>query len=446
MANLSQIANVNISLETASIAKASFGIPLAVSPTTAFSERIRKYSSYNAAQQDGLDAQTLKALSAVFSQTPRPNQAWVGRRDADLIDLSVTSADVATGNIYTFSVNGTSITYTAASGDDALDVYTGLKTALAAQSVIDALFTSTVDSEGLHIKVKAPVTANIIKPVNNLAIVTFGFADSLEEDLNAIQQEDPGWYGFALVERGDALIQDAAAWAETQTKLFFACSDTAAIWSSAKDDLASQLQSLQYLRTSLIAHKAAATEYPEMAWMGRCFTIAPGGETWALKSLAAITPSKFSDTEQSYIFQKNANAYEQYAENTFIINKGKVASGEWIDVVRFRDWLVDTIQKNIASLMIRQKKVPYTNGGIALIVNNLNGSLIQGQQAGGIAPDERDSDGNTVPGFRITYPNAADVSADIKATRTLYIEFVALLAGAIQMVQIDGSLTYSYEG
>lgn len=446
MANLSQIANVNISLDTASIAKASFGIPLAVSPTTAFSERIRKYSSYSAAQQDGLDPHTLKALSAVFSQTPRPNQAWVGRRNAVSVDLTVTNATITTGNIFTFSVNGTTVTYTAASGDDASDVYTGLKTALAAQSVVDALFTSTADAEGLHLVVKAPETATIVKPVTNLSIATAGSADGLEADLNAIQQEDPGWYGFALVERGDALIQDAAAWAETQTKLFFACSNTADIWTSANDDIASQLQDLQYLRTALIAHKAAATEYPEMAWMGRCFTIAPGGETWALKTLAAITPSKFSDTEQSYIFQKNANAYEQYAENTYLINKGKVASGEWIDVVRFRDWLVDTIQKNMASLMIRQKKVPYTNGGIALIVNNLNGSLIQGQQAGGIAPDERDSEGNTIPGFRITYPNAADVSADIKATRTLYIEFVALLAGAIQVVEITGSLTYSYEG
>jgi len=446
MANLSQIANVNISLDTASIAKASFGIPLAVSPTTAFSERIRKYSSYSAAQQDNLDPQTLKALSAVFSQTPRPNQAWVGRRNAVSVDLAVTNSTISTGNIFAFSVNGTTVTYTAASGDDASDVYTGLKTALTAQSVVDALFTSTSDAEGLHLVVKAPETATIVKPVTNLSIATAGSADGLEADLNAIQQEDPGWYGFALVEHGDALIQDAAAWAETQTKLFFACSDTADIWTSADDDIASQLQNLQYLRTALIAHKAAATEYPEMAWMGRCFTIAPGGETWALKSLAAITPSKFSDTEQSYIFQKNANAYEQYAENTYLINKGKVASGEWIDAVRFRDWLVDTIQKNMASLMIRQKKVPYTNGGIALIVNNLNGSLIQGQQAGGIAPDERDSEGNTIPGFRITYPNAADVSADIKATRTLYIEFVALLAGAIQLVEITGSLTYSYEG
>ena len=301
-------------------------------------------------------------------------------------------------------MNGTTVTYTAASGDDASDVYAGLKTALAAQSVVDALFTSTADAEGLHLVVKAPETATIVKPVTNLSIATAGSADGLEADLNAIQQEDPGWYGFALVERGDALIQDAAAWAETQTKLFFACSNTADIWTSADDDIASQLQDLQYLRTALIAHKAAATEYPEMAWMGRCFTIAPGGETWALKTLAAITPSKFSDTEQSYIFQKNANAYEQYAENTYLINKGKVASGEWIDVVRFRDWLVDTIQKNMTSLMIRQKKVPYTNGGIALIVNNLNGSLIQAQQAGGIAPDERDSEGNTIPGFRITYP------------------------------------------
>ena len=446
MADLSQIANVVISLDTASIAKASFGIPLAVSPTTAFSERVRKYSSYNAAQQDGLDPQTLKALSAVFSQTPRPNQAWVGRRNAVLVNLTVTIPSIVAGNIFTFNVNGTDITYTAASGDDAEDVYTGLNTALTAQSVIAALFTATASADGLSLTIKSPDTATVIKPVTNLGISSSGSDDGLAADLNAIQQEDSGWYGFALVERGDDLISAAAAWAETQTKLFFACSDTAGIWASGDTDIASQLQELQYLRTSLIAHKAAATEYPEMAWMGRCFTIAPGGETWALKTLSAITPSKLSDTEQSYVFQKNANAYEKYAENTFLINKGKVASGEWIDVVRFRDWLVDNIQKNMASLMIRQKKVPYTNGGIALIVNNLNGSLIQGQQAGGIAPDERDSDGNTVPGFKITYPNAADMSADIKATRTLYIEFVALLAGAIQLVEINGSLTYSYEG
>lgn len=426
MADLSQIANVVISLDTASIAKASFGIPLAVSPTTAFSERVRKYSSYNAAQQDGLDPQTLKALSAVFSQTPRPNQAWVGRRNAVLVNLTVTIPSIVAGNIFTFNVNGTDITYTAASGDDAEDVYTGLNTALTAQSVIAALFTATASSGGLSLTIKAPDTATVIKPVTNLGISSSGADDGLAADLNAIQQEDSGWYGFALVERGDDLISAAAAWAETQTKLFFACSDTAGIWASGDTDIASQLQELQYLRTSLIAHKAATTEYPEMAWMGRCFTIAPGGETWALKTLSAITPSKFSDTEQSYVFQKNANAYEKYAENTFLINKGKVASGEWIDVVRFRDWLVDNIQKNMASLMIRQKKVPYTNGGIA--------------------PDERDADGNTVPGFKITYPNAANVSADIKATRTLYIEFVALLAGAIQLVEINGSLTYSYEG
>ncbi|HFK7186596.1 TPA: DUF3383 family protein [Serratia odorifera] len=446
MANLSQIANVVISLNTASIAKASFGIPLAVSPTTAFSERIRKYSSYQAAEQDGLDAATLKALSAVFSQSPRPNQAWVGRRNAANIELTVSLATIASGNIFSFSVGTQTITYTAIANDGAGEVADGLLAALTANSNVAALFTTTATDDGLSMVVKDPTQPVIVKPVSNLSISTTGVTNAIEADLSAINQEDNGWYGFALVERSDDLITQASAWAETQTKLFFAASATAEIWTSATTDLASQLQDLQYLRTALIAHKAAETEYPDMAWMGRCFTIAPGGETWALKNLPSITPSKFSDTEQSYIFQKNANAYEQYAENTFLINKGKVVSGEWIDVVRFRDWLIDTIQKNMASLMIRQKKVPYTNGGIALIVNSLRGSLIQGQQAGGIAPDEQNADGDTVPGFRITYPNAADVSADIKATRTLYIEFVALLAGAIQLVEITGSLTYSYEG
>lgn len=446
MANLSQIANVVISLNTASIAKGSFGIPAVITPTTAFKERLRKYTSYQAAQQDGLDAVTLKALSAVFSQSPRPNQAWVGRRDAESATLAVSLSSIATGNIFTFSVNGTNISYTAAAGNSAEDVHKGLNTALAAQSVIADLFTSTSDDKGLHLALKNKSVATVIKPAANLSISTAGTADGLSSDLSAIQQEAPGWYGFGLTERSDSLIRQAADWAETQTKIFFGCSSSPAIWSSATDDISSQLKESQFLRTVLIAHKQAAAEYPELAWMGRCFTIAPGGETWALKTLSAINPSVFSDTEQGYIFQKNANAYEQYADNTYLINKGKVSSGEWIDVVRFRDWLTDNIQKNMSSLMIRQKKIPYTNGGIALIVNSLRGSLIEGQNAGGIAPDEQNSLGEAVPGFRITYPNAADVSADIKASRTLYIDFSALLAGAIQLTEITGSLTYSYEG
>ncbi|HDP7571035.1 TPA: DUF3383 family protein [Escherichia coli] len=450
MASLNQIANVDISLNTATVGKASFGIPLIVSPTTAFTDRVRKYSSYSAAAGDNLDAATLSALQAVFSQDPRPAMAYVGRRDAAGVVLTLSSAPV-TGKIYTFSVNGTDVTYTAASGDAEEDVLDGLSAALTASAVKD-IFAAPVVSDGkLTLTVSNPGD-NIVLPTSNLSIALSGSTAGLAADMDKIKAADNSWYGWSLVELSDSLIQQGATWTETQSKLFFARTATVAVWSSAEDDIASTLQDAQYLRTALIAHKNSASEYPDAAVMGRFFTKEPGQTVFALKSLVTITPSAFTDTEKALIIGKNANTYEQYSDNIYLFGvgtenqaSGKVASGEWIDIVRDRDWLINDIQTAIAGVMIRNSKVPYTNVGIALIINTLRARLLNAQTQGVIAPDEKDSLGETVPGFKLSYPNAADVDADIKASRILYISFDALLAGAIQLVKITGTLSYSYE-
>ena len=119
-----------------------------------------------------------------------------------------------------------------------------------------------------------------------------------------------------------------------------------------------------------------------------------------------------------------------------------MASGEWIDVIRFRDWLKDTIQTNMAQMMINRDKVPYTDAGIQLCVNNLRKSLQEGQNVGGIAPDELDANGDSVPGFVITYPRSVEIAPNIKASRVLELGFVARIAGAIHMVEINGALAY----
>ena len=454
MASLNDIANVDISLNTSTVGKASFGIPLVVSPTTAFTDRLRKYSSYSAAVSDGLDAQTLLALSAIFSQTPRPKIAYVGRRDAAIINVALANSTIVTGAVYTLSINGESVSYTAKDGDGVDEVLSGLNTAIQADTTLKALFGTPVVSDSNLSLPKTDATASFaVNGGSNLSVSAQGGASNLATDMEAIKAADNTWYGWSLVERSDSLISQGAAWTETQSKLFFARTATSSVWSSATDDVASQLKSQQYLRTVLIADRNAATQYPDAATMGRFFTKDPGATVFALKSLASMTPSAFSDAEKGYLIDKNVNTYEQYSDNTYLFGvgtdlkaSGRVASGEWIDVVRDRDWMINDIQTAIASVLIRNDKVPYTNAGIALIVNTLRARLQNAQTQGVIAPDEQDSDSNTVPGFKISYPNAADVDADIKASRILYITFDALLAGAIQLVQITGTLSYSYEG
>jgi hypothetical protein len=53
-----------------------------------------------------------------------------------------------------------------------------------------------------------------------------------------------------------------------------------------------------------------------------------------------------------------------------------------------------------------------------------------------------DSNGDSVPGFVITYPRSVEIAPNIKASRVLELGFVARIAGAIHMVEINGALAY----
>lgn len=399
-------------------------------------------------------------MQTVFSQDPRPNQCWVGRRDVVKGTLTpVYEGTIPTGTAFGITLNGEAVSINSASGDALGNIATKLATAITT-AAIDGITAATAVGSAVNFTVDDTVSFTIGTAVRTTYALRGATSElSINDDLSAINLDDNGWYGFMLVERPadsteNSLITGAAAWTEAQTKLYFASTNDADILTSVTTDLLSTLQSRQYLRTAFVWH-AIKTEYPEAAWMGRCFTIDPGGETWALKTLPGITPSKLNATQRQNVYKKNGNTYDQIALNTYLIGAasdgnaalgGKVVSGEWIDVVRFKDWQTDYIQKEMASLMIRQKKVPYTNAGIALLVNSLRASLRQGQAVGGIAPDEVNSEGITVPGFIIEYPNAADVPFSDKANRVLNIKFVALLAGAIQLVKITGTLTYNYSG
>jgi hypothetical protein len=122
---------------------------------------------------------------------------------------------------------------------------------------------------------------------------------------------------------------------------------------------------------------------------------------------------------------------------------GQTCAGEWIDVIRFRDWLKNDMQLRVFNLLVLNPKIPYTNAGISLVQNQMLASLKQGQANGGIAEDEFDEDGNVIVGYTVTVPNAANISDTDKASRILSgCKFTARLAGAIHVANIQGSLVY----
>lgn len=185
------------------------------------------------------------------------------------------------------------------------------------------------------------------------------------------------------------------------------------------------------------------SEYDPYLHVAICARVAgytPGAETWAFKSLNLITAGSFGEVDT--LESKSENYYVCIAKKN-VTQGGKVLGGEWIDTIRFRDWLKNKIQTNCYNVFIQNTKVPYTDAGIGLLQNALIAALKEGQANGGIATDSYDDDGNKIPGYVTTAPLASSLSAAQKRSRVLpNMKWSAYLSGAVHCVEISGTLGY----
>lgn len=195
--------------------------------------------------------------------------------------------------------------------------------------------------------------------------------------------------------------------------------------------------------TQSVASVPAENNYINVAFAIAWLANEAGSETAAFKRLAAVKPADLSNTELNALKTGHISYLTTIGgRNTTMI--GQVLSGEWCDIIRFRDWLKNDMQVAVASLFLSQPKIPYTDGGISLIHNAMEASLQRGQEAGGIAETTFDADGNESLGYQVFVPEAADVSDEAKASRALTnCKFTAKLTGAIHFVELKGSLAYS---
>lgn len=255
---------------------------------------------------------------------------------------------------------------------------------------------------------------------------------------------EASFYGIHLTEFGDeADIQGAVSWAEANEKIFaFEYTDI---------DKCPVKNFSFYRSFGMFSGKADGyedgslpmeNEYAALAWMAKCFGYDPGTESWHLKELATIVPSALSTDEKKTLEEIHINTFRRYAgcNTTF---GGYMLSGEWIDVIRFRDWLKAEMQINVFNAVKTNRKVPFTDGGIGMIEGQMEATLSKGQDVGGVALTEYDSNDNEIPGYTVTVPVASDLTEAERKTRKLTgCRYTARLAGAIHVVAIQGNLTF----
>lgn len=271
---------------------------------------------------------------------------------------------------------------------------------------------------------------------SELYVVVPEDGEGIEDTLNRALGTS-GWYGFAVLTEDSDAYETIASWADTNNKLFGYTAD-------CEKEIANPVsQSHNYavgFATNSISTNAN-NAYIAIAAMAKCMTYQPGSETWAYKTLSSIVADEWTTSQISTLKDNGLNYYTPCAGKDITLD-GKVTGGEYIDIIRFRDWLVNDMQTRIYNLFIKNAKVPYTDSGIALIQNQMIASLKEGQSVGGIAETEYDEDGNEIVGYSTSVPLASSVSDANKAARTLSnCTFTARLAGAIHLVEITGTLT-----
>ena len=253
-----------------------------------------------------------------------------------------------------------------------------------------------------------------------------------------------GWYCICPVGLEDSEVAEIIQWTETQNKICgYIDDDPEAPIVTTGLYLRSYGVYLKVTEDQLWNDVPAENKYGmAVAMAAKAMHYHAGEETWALKALAAVTPSKLSSNSINKLTKANLSYVLTVASKNVTMG-GKTNYGEWIDVIRFRDWLQNDMQVRVVNLLIVNPKIPYTDNGIGLVENQMLASLKDGQKFGGIAPTEYDADGNANQGYVTSVPLASELTSSQKASRVLEnCKFSARLAGAIHLVEISGSLTY----
>lgn len=436
---LDDLVKINISASSVTPTQAGFGTILIAAqkvPVT-FTARTRVFSSLTEMTDAGFSTSdpAYRCAQKMKSQNPAIGSFKVGRRANKLTQsIRLTCTSAVTGDIYSLKINGNAVTYTVPGASTTTTVATALEVLIEAVAGVDSV--AATNTITMTATAGAGELLNVTEWSTNLQLQDIttdpGGSTGLANDLAAILAFDNDWYGLVLDSNSEAEVNIAAAFVESNKKLFvpnssdWGCEDVA-----TTTDIMSDVKAAAYARTAVLYSRAELLSYSGAAWMAKQFTQAPGSDTWKFKTLAGVTVDTLSAAARASVLSKNGNVYTA-TSGVNITEEGKSGSGEWLDVTRAVDWLRARMQFLVFSALVNNSKIPYTDAGVDLIGLLLKQALDEAVDVGMLAP------GTT----SVTFPKVAAIASADRAARKLSGgRFAGRLAGAIHELDINGTIT-----
>lgn len=453
MANIERIVNATILLRSAPVAEKTFSDMIVIGTHNFTVSRVSSVSSADELLDKGVSEldPLYRAVKTAFSQEPGVDTVYIGRRVPTSAAITIATPFGDAGEVYSVTIEymegtqqGSAVfTYTTV-GDSTDDTSTKIAALLAAIINPNTALTATATLDSIAL-VTAAGTPAVTTVTSNITPVFTPATETITVAAAAAKRENDVFYGVTTTSRVLAEQLQLADWIEANDKLGgFATGDVNSYVGGSTTDLLARMNAKNYFRSFGIYTQATLTEgeYPEIALMSRKFREQPGSETWANATLGGVSDSNLSESEFKAIVAKNGNTFEPF-RNLALSQNGKVAGGEWIDVIRFRDWQLEQVRVNGFAAFVNNR-IGFTDPGIAILHNRLLQSLNKGVDVGGIAPKEVDPvTQRLIPSYTTVYPSASSITANDKALRVLKgLKFTARLTGAIHAVEINGTLAY----
>ncbi len=252
--------------------------------------------------------------------------------------------------------------------------------------------------------------------VGELAAVPSELVAKLNETI--ITNND--WFGLTCTDNSDAAILALSTWIDTQEKVYAVTSQNKAITNASNQTM------IAYHPTEYIMEKSLAYMLVQEI----------GGTDLDGKAISGITSSLISATEYATFKTNHINVAVEKFGNV-VIDGGDMAGGEKIDVILGEFWIKIRMEEDLAQLKLNSPKIPYTNAGVALLVDVASNRLKLAARQNIVAIDDAG-----IPEFTITYLPVEEVPATDRANRKYdYVRWEARLAGALRTGTIYGTLT-----
>lgn len=434
---------VTIAIDSVSIARASFGIPMVLAYIAAsiMSERVRSYDSADALtamRADGFPTShpAYRMVQALLAQNPKVEKVKLGRCRAHTQDTELEVLSAVEGQTIAVTIiDELGVPHVISRPVGAASSLSNEATALAA--LINAALTNlTATASGTDGNIQCvadnPGDVFYFHSWTNLNVTDETPDPGLAADLADIVLEDDDWYAAILDVNSFALADALATWVETQRKIAVVQSQDSEIPTSGAGDIATELSDDERDRTALIyTHKQSLSEYPAPAWVGRCLPKDPGALTWAFKRASGVSPSKLTATERGHLEAKHANHYITIA-GANITRHGEMASGMWIDRQQLVDWLQARVEESLFDLMVSNDKLPFTDDTVSMAEAAIYGVYKQGAENSGLVLGD----------FSFSAPKAsAQTTADRAARLMRGIKFGGTFTDAVHKLSVTGQIS-----